>query len=155
MARIKTSSADPIYSAMKTDLRSEGDKNFCSVIALAAICKVSVAAAKEALAAEGRQVGRGVYTDIIFKAAERLGYKCVKVGSQYHQGIIASYPKPHNTLQSITTHHPERFAKAWADQPDMLMFSNGHVTAFVDGQVRDWAKGRSKRVFSLYTVEKL
>jgi hypothetical protein len=36
-----------------------------------------------------------------------------------------------------------------------LMFSHAHVSAYVDGRVADWAEGRAKQVYELYTVTKI
>lgn len=155
MARIKSSGTNPKYAEMRSTLWSNGDKNFCSVVALAAMCKVTTEEASNALKLFGRVEGKGVCTNTIIRAAEHLGYKMVQVTWKEKQELIASYPGAHSNLKSITTHHPVRFAKAWAGRPDYFMFSRGHVSAYVGGEVVDWAQGCAKRVYDLYTVEKI
>lgn len=141
------------FSEMTSEL--EGDKNFCAVIAVAAITKEPVKKVQELLAKNGRETGKGTETCIMKKVLIQLGYD-VKVWSLSERvNIILSYPAPHNALKSITTHHPRRFPSSWYDKPDMLMFSNTHVSAYVDGVVCDWAIKTSKRIQEIWTVEKV
>ena len=66
--------------------------------------------------------------------------------------MVASYPK--KGIAGITTHQPRRFPKQWARVADrkLLMYSRGHVSAFVEGEVKDWAINRSMQVYAVYEV---
>jgi hypothetical protein len=124
MTRIKSSAADPRCSEMRHALSVDGDKNFCTVVALAAICRIPVAEAKAAMAAQGRKDGQGASDLAMIKAAKALGFEMKQVPFAEYWDIIKSYPGAHKNLKTITTHHPVRFAKAWAGRPDYLMFGN-------------------------------
>lgn len=153
MARLKVDSKVPAdYEAMKVEL--SGDKGFCSVVAVAAIARIPAKQAQELLAQHGRKHGHGTKKRITKAVLESLGYEVRPMTFKERRAIIDSYPGRHKGLVSITTHHPRRFAAAWAGQPDMLMFSHAHVSAYVDGEVKDWAIKHSKQVYDIWLVEK-
>ena len=127
-----------------------GETNDCSVKAVAVVCGVSYAVAHEALRVAGRKNRKGAYTGQIHNAMAALGKKVVRVSMV---DIIAQYPKGHcDVLKSITTHHPARFNKVWANGKTYIGYTKSHVAAIVDGTNHDWTVGRAKRLISLYEV---
>lgn len=149
MPRI-TRPADRIdaYEALRLESRAAGERNDCTVIALAATCKASYAAALAALADAGRKRGKGVPTCVMEVAARALGFQFTRVPLT---DIISRYPAPHNGLRNVTTHHPDRFPRAWPPGA-FLLFPRGHVSAVVDGRTHDWARGRALRVHYILRV---
>lgn len=141
------------FTNMKAEL--EGDKNYCAVVAVALITNTPVQKVQALMATHGRKIGRGTKRETTRKVLEELGYKIKEWSFVERHAIVLGYPAPHNNLQGITTHHPRRFPSAWAGQPDMLMFSRAHVSAYVNGIVCDWAVKHSKRVVDIWTVEKI
>lgn len=153
MATRKTARVPGEYTHIKKALA--GDRAHCSVIAIAAITKLPPKQVQEALAAAGRRIGHGTTEWQHTRALKLLGFKPTFHDRLWIEAMIASYPAPHNNLKNITTHHPRRFKKAWANQPDMLLFSSSHVAAFVDGKVVDWSIAKSLQITSVWTVEKI
>jgi len=151
MATKKSAKMPVAYQHMLTELK--GDRAHCAVIAIAAITRLPAKKVQETLTRCGRKIGTGTSDWEMSHALKLLGFKVTRTVALHK--IIASYPGPHNNLKNVTTHHPRRFRKVWADQPDMLMFSGSHVSAFVDGKVVDWAVKKSKIVAYVWTVEKV
>jgi len=153
MATRKTAKIPKEFEEIKKAL--VGDRAHCAVIALAAITKLPPKQVQEALAAAGRKIGRGTYTWTTQRALALLGYSVEKASRDWIQEMIASYPEPHNMLKNVTTHHPRRFKSAWSGQPDMLLFTSGHVAAYVDGKVVDYSVKRSLQITEVWWVEKI
>ena len=156
MARIKTDGASDKYASIRKEQMSLGlrETNDCAVVAVAAIMDVSYEVAHATLKSFGRKDRRGTNTSITLSAIEHLGGTIsprIDVTTKAYKDIIASYPAPHNNLASITTHHPERFAKVWP-QGRFLMRTRGHILAIVDGKNCDWTKGKAKRANTMWLV---
>jgi hypothetical protein len=149
----KVSAEVPVdYLAMKEELAD--DRGFCAVIALAAITGLSIKEAQAALKAAGRKPRCGTPRNVTKKALEALGFKVTIHGRSWiAKNIIAHYPDRHRSLRSVTTHHPRRFAYAWANRPNMLLFCTKHVCAFINGVVMDWTIKHSKQVNEVWFVE--
>jgi hypothetical protein len=156
MARIKTCAMDTEYLNVRCDSRSMNETNDCTVVAISIVCGVSYEVAHNALKTHGRKDRQGAYRGTQLRAIESLGFHVASVYRHHiKEGIIAKYPAPHNTLQSATTHHPERFKKIWgALESNLLLFTKRHVSAYKDGVVKDWAKGKAKRVEEIWVVRK-
>jgi len=140
------------FSKIKGELAE--DRAYCAIIAVAAITGEPVMKVREMMEANGRKRGHGTRREVTRKTLEQLGYKIKEWSFRERWDLIATYPKPHNELENITTHHPRRFPSAWACQPNMLMFSAKHVAAYVDGVVCDWTVKHSKWVVEIWTLEK-
>jgi hypothetical protein len=116
------------------------------------VCNVSYATAHKACEARGRRAGRRTPDTIYLAAIRDLGYEVRQWDYSEEYAMRKSYPK--KGILNITTHHPRRFPKQWANTGAVLMRSRGHITACIDGQVQDWAINSSKQVFCLWTVTK-
>lgn len=153
MSRLKSYAKVPeTFDSLKKEVN---EKASCSVIAVAAITKLPLEAARLALKKAGRKTGRGATNDQIEHALKLLGFDVVKLTIKQRLDIIKSYPGRAAGLSTITTHHPRRFPSAWAGKPDMLMFSVKHVAAFVDGEVVDWTIRHSSYVNELWTIKQV
>lgn len=152
MARIKQTDPSEVFNRLHADSRAQGEDNDCTVKAISVVTGVSYEEAHAALKAAGRKDGRGTHRINQVHALASLGYKMVRIPTR---SIIEAYPGVHRNLQSVTTHHPERFSDAWADMPPCLLYSNRHVSAFRDGELHDWAKGRALRCYEVMRVVKI
>ena len=159
MPKIKTT--QPIsaeFAALKAEGAAIGERNDCTVKAIAIVTGKTYAECHAAMAAAGRKSGQGAYDHQIVKALMSLGFKAI-YDREFCDKMIATYPGAHSTLKSVTTHHPQRFAKAWANADlcadPLLLFTPCHVSAFRDGRVHDWAEGRAKRVTRVMRIQPL
>jgi hypothetical protein len=153
MAKINTSHSvnDPRYTAIREASAAAKENNDCSVVAIAAACDISYDDAHKAMKAEGRKDRQGALTSDILKAVKAVGFKAKKVDPQK---FIKQYPGVHSTLKGVTTHHMDRFPKAWDDGKTYLLFTKRHIGAVVAGVNIDWTKGSSKRAVAIYEVTK-
>lgn len=149
IAKIEAKAFNAIASQVKAINPNEA--NFCSVASLAAACKVPVEAAYEAMKAQGRKDGQGASMMQIRAAARSLGFDMRPSDSAFLENKIAQYPGVHKNLKGVTTHHPRRFAKAWAGVTG-IFYCVGHVAAVVDGELADWTVNSSKRVIMFYHI---
>lgn len=151
MPAIKTTSriATELFSDMENQRRALGENNDCSVKALAAVTGTSYETARDALTQAGRKPGRGCTKSDIKGALDILGFR----GETCNMGFfVAQYPGVHSGLKNVTTHHPERFNKVWADGNNYLFYTTGHVAGIVNGVNHDWTKGRAKRVTEIWVI---
>jgi hypothetical protein len=132
-------------------VRAIGETNDCTVVAFAAATGCGYDKAHEILTQLGRKPRHGFNTYKMVDAARALGFNVEVVPMQE---MIRQYPSPHNTLQSVTSHHPDRFHKVWADGHNYWLRSNGHVLAIVNGVTIDWSRGKALRGKSLYRLTK-
>jgi len=129
-----------------------GDANNCAVIAVAVATGESYDKVHAMMLEEGRKLRRGTRMTITEKVLERLGFLLLSLP---RKNFIDRYPAPHrNVLRSITTHHPARFNKVWADGNTYLFSTGGHILCVKNGVNHDWTKGRAKRVRVVYEVVK-
>jgi hypothetical protein len=156
MARIKTADMDPHYTQVRRDSLAFNETNDCTVVALTIVCNATYAEAHAALAKHGRKNREGAYRGTQLKAINELGYFVASVWRhKLKECVISQYPSPHNNLQTTTTHHPERFAKVWSKMPDnMMLYTKRHVSAYQGGVVKDWVKGKAKRIEEIWIVRK-
>jgi hypothetical protein len=146
------------FNAMEEHARRIGEANDCSVKAIATVCGVSYATAREVCAQNGRKSGDGMRTNDMLHAVRSLGFDC-KEFSRYGEGCIKStfisqYPPSHQILKNVTSHHPKRFNKVWADGKSYLFFAKNHVLAVVDGVNHDWTVGRAMQVYLIVEITK-
>lgn len=146
MARIAKIERPAGFSAVDAAAQSAGERNDCAVKALALITGVEYAEVHAALTAEGRRPGCRTHNQKTLAAAERIGFVLTPRTAGWDDEIIATYPGVHKALKNCTTHHPRRFAKAWADQPDMLLQTSGHILAFINHEVVDWSVNNTLRI---------
>lgn len=152
MPRLITKGSDARYQLARIEGSNKfRESNDCSVISTALACGIPYDEAHAMLAAAGRKDGKGLQTFAQLKAIQDAGFRYAEV---HRRDFIEQYPKAHHVLKNVTTHHPERFNSVWADGSNYLLFSRGHVSAVVDGQLIDWAARRQLKVISIYRVWK-
>lgn len=150
MPKIKTSIRTDEFVQLSQQAQAMGEKNDCSVKAVALATGVSYERAHAALAAEGRKSGKGAYTQAILRAIEACGKKHQRMPIDL---IIKMYPKGHrDVLKNVTTHHPARFPGVWQDGHTYVMFTKRHVCTIINGTNHDWTNGRAMRAISVYRI---
>jgi hypothetical protein len=150
MPAIKKIAHTEVFARLNLTSQLKGETNDCSVKAVAVVAGVVYDEAHRALAARGRKLRKGAWTHDILAVVRLFGKE---VARRDAREFICQYPSPHrDVLKSVTTHHPRRFNKAWP-KGKFLLFSKGHVSAVVDGQLHDWAVNKAKRVIAIYEVK--
>ena len=151
MPSLKKTKHSEEFNVSRKELREEGDKNFCSPIAISALTGIPVKEVNQYMLDKGyRKVGRGVYRRHTIAVMREFGFDLEIIP---RSDFIEQYPKAHRVLKNITTHHPRRFNKVWKNGKKYLLFSEGHVSAVVDGELLDWAVNNSLRVNTIYEVK--
>lgn len=152
MGRIAYTPNDERYKALREASEKRGERNDCSVVAVAAVCDVPYEVAHETLRKLGRTRGRGTSTFQILEACKALGFTTERIN---RRDKIEQYPGVHGrVLKNITTHHPDRFKAVWRDGHKYLFLTSSHVAAVVNGVNVDWTRGRAKIVNFVYRVTK-
>jgi len=151
MSRIKSTPKTELFNRHQAEANAMGEHNDCAVKALATVAGVEYSVAHGALRLAGRKKGKGTYANQIMKALALCDCTATRVDPQH---FIAQYPGAHSNLQSVTSHHMDRFNKVWADGKTYLIFTRGHVLAVVDGVNHDWTKGRAMRAYAIYEIIK-
>lgn len=153
MPALKKTARSELFVGLAQEARTLGEKMDCAVKALAIVTGLPYATCHEALSAEGRKVGRRTPDDQWLAALDKLGFAVRRWTSSEMVAMIHSYPK--KGIANITTHHPRRFPKSWAaHRGPLLLRSRGHISAYLDGIVHDWAVNSSKQVWAIYDVTK-
>lgn len=142
-------SKSPEYNALAGASWSHGEKNDCPVVALSIACDLTYDAANKLMADQGRKPGK--CAGGICAAITHAGFT---TNTCIASDFIAQYPKAHQILKGVTTHHPDRFKKVWANGKTYLFYTRGHVLAVKNGIVHDWTRGRAKRVLQIFEVVK-
>jgi hypothetical protein len=152
MPALKPTTLPDGFLALKVERQAHNEHRDCTVIAIAAVTGKPYAECREALARAGRRSRRGCYPEQQEAALRELGFKVRTWTSSEMVEMCRSYPL--KGIPGITTHHPRRFPKQWAQHAGrkLLFYSRGHVSAFVGGVVQDWAINRSKRVVRIKEV---
>lgn len=144
------------YAAVRLDSSLHGEHNDCSVVAISLACGVPYKEAHAMLASLGRKKKRGTLRDHTIEAVGLLGFKLRPWTFMEHHQMIASYPSPHRkNCKYITSHHLQRFPKAWEKaKGTMLLFSSRHVLCARGGEVLDWSVNAPLRINTIYDVTK-
>lgn len=118
------------------------EKKDCAVKALAFAADVPYNKALDLLTKHGRTAGDRTYFHTTIAACNDLGYAVFVVPLS---AFIRDYPKSHQVLKNVTTHHPDRFNKAWRDGFTYFMETGGHILTIKNGENFDWTRGRAIR----------
>lgn len=124
------------FQLLKAESRARGEKNDCSVIALAASCDLSYKDAHEIFRKLGRKTGRGMTTSEILSA--------VTIAGKTHQNVTEIFKRNYgNTVAKIENAGLKE---------TYLVTTAGHVLTMKDGKALDWTSGRMHRVQSVYRI---
>lgn len=152
MPRAKTKiGRSEVFKSLREESACLKENRDCTVVAVAVVCGVSYEEAHKAMKEAGRKEGHGATITQTQRAVRSLGFE---TASASHYSFISRYPAAHRILKSVTSHHPERFNKVWADGNKYLMFTRSHVLAVENGRVHDWSVGRALRATNIYMVTK-
>jgi hypothetical protein len=151
MPRIKKIEHTPAYSNLRQVTSAHNERGDCAVKALSLLTGVPYDQMLRALNAAGRKPRSGTPWVAMERALGEFGFKLEKLEG-WSERMIATYPGVHKNLQSVTTHHPRRFKKAWAGTENLLLDCSRHVAAFVNGQVHDHTVNNSMRVRNVYRI---
>ena len=128
------SSKERVYATSK----SFGERNDCTVKALALTTNLTYAKAHRLIELRGRRKGHGAYQRIWMPAFEDAGYKLIRV-----QGITAK------TVTRICD--DPKIKKSYV----YIVMVRGHVLPIRYKKVLDWTNGRRHRVLEVYRVAKV
>jgi hypothetical protein len=151
MPRIKTLGWSQEFKSLDETTKAHGEDGDCVVKALTLLTGLPYAQVLEALTAAGRKPRKGTPWVVTAKALNILGFKLELVGD-FIPKMIQSYPGGHKHATTITTHHPRRFKKQWADVEPLLLDCRRHVAAFKDGVVHDWTINRKMHINAVYRI---
>ncbi len=150
MARIASVGKSELYAEHLTQGCALNERNDCAVRAVAAATGRPYDEVHALFKAEGRRDGGRTFCNITWAVLKQLG---LKAEIRNPRDMISQYPGNHaRVLKSVTTHHPDRFNKVWADGKTYLLFTPGHILAVVNGVNHDWTRGRAMRVTRMYEV---
>ncbi len=147
----KTTGKTRAYLLMQNSAGLSGETNDCTVKALALATGIPYEEAHTDLARRGRKRGKGTNFFDVTEAIKARGFEIARVSPE---SFIRRYPKSHQILQNITTHHPERFSRVWRDGHTYLASVGGHCLTIVNGVTHDWTRGRSRRIRLIYRITK-
>lgn len=124
------------YLLMKSESDRLGERNDCTVKAIAIAGRVPYKVAHKALARNGRRKRCGARNDVFFNAITDIGcyYSVIRPrqpnGSRYTAKTIGkAYPRGYFIVQYYD-----------------------HVAAMVNGEIADWTDERKHRVKALYRI---
>lgn len=141
----------PLFRHAEYDsLRAASDERAdCAVVAVAAATGATYATVKAIMAAFGRKANKGTAMEITRATLTHFGRSLRRVDPQH---FISRYPGGHVRLRSVTTHHPDRFPRVWADGKTYLMRTRQHILCIKDGRNLDWTRGRAIRAHDILEV---
>lgn len=153
MARVKPHHRvhDPRYKHLVESSRAFGERDDCAVVAVAAIVSITYQEAHSLLESMGRERNSSTPNVMILEAIRSFGFSTSKLSVRK---IIDSYPGNNSLLKNMTLHHPVRFPESFPNGK-LIAFSKFHVSAIINREVIDYAKGSTKRIHSLYRVSDL
>lgn len=137
------------YDKLNAEGRALNENNDCAVIAIAAATGLPYVQVHAALAAEGRKPRRGTHIFRSKSALKALGFEAIPVPAAE---FIKRYPGGHANARFVTSHHPQRFHKVWADGHSYVMRNRGHMWSVLNGVNHDWCAGRCLRVQDIYRI---
>lgn len=149
MARIDRRSKTEQFQILEAESDRLNERADCSVKAVAIVTGISYKEAHAAMKAVGRKDRQGTRNWQTHDALKALGFKTIEVDTD---DFIAKYPSPHWDLKNVTTHHMDRFPKAWRDGKTYLFRCRDHIGAVVNGINHDHTKGRARRIFQIFEV---
>ena len=158
MPRITKTPWSPDFALRNIERERAGDNDCCTIQCVAVLTGQKYEVVAKMFTDFGRRHKKAGTLEVMRQAFKKLGHKVDDKTYGYHHlnKIISQYPKPHNNLRFITTHHPRRFPEVWRDMPPMALFTGSyrHVAAFKDGTIHDWSINNSLRVCDIWIIEK-
>ena len=150
MPRAAQAPKTSLFSAMQAQASAAREHADCAVKAIAIATNTDYDVVLAEMTRRGRKAGKGTPWWVIWETLETFGYKAKQV--DVRREFIDNYPKGHQILKSVTTHHPDRFNKVWANGKTYLLCTRNHILAVVDGVNHDWTRGTARPAWAVYEV---
>ena len=150
MPAAKPAPKTSLFSALQSQAIQNNETNDCAVKAIAIATNTDYATVLAMMNKAGRRRGKGTPWWVIWETLDHLGFQANKV--YVRSEFIDHYPKGHQILKSVTTHHPDRFNKVWANGKTYLMCTRNHILAVVNGVNHDWTRGSARPAWAVYEV---
>lgn len=131
MPRATPAPKTSMFNAMQSQANAAKERADCAVKAVAIATNTDYNVVLAMMNKAGRKSGRGTPWYVIWETLNQLGFKATQVNVR--DEFISKYPRSHQILKSVTTHHPDRFNKVWANGKTYLMCTKDHILAVVDG----------------------
>jgi hypothetical protein len=152
------------FTALHDVARSFNESNDCSVKAICVATGASYAVVHALMAKHGRKLRQGVrpnaYDSSMKRTLAELGYQIRVWKDEEHIALLSTYSpdpvKARKWYKGLTTKQPMSFNKQWRKLAcqNLLLFNTGHVSAYKDGEVIDWAHNTAKRIWAVWEVTK-
>lgn len=132
------------------------DRNSCAPVAVALVTGTEIGKVLKLFEEHGRKKDKGTPRSITEGVLETLGFTPIKLSTKLTQeSIFARFPKAHRAKTAANTYHPKRFPDCFDHLPaKMLLFVDAHVSAWVDGEVKDWTCNKSCRIKTFWEIRK-
>jgi hypothetical protein len=147
MAKMAT---NPLYEELASSTRGYGERNDCTVKALAVAARIPYEEAHKTLRGYGRRNGHGFYHTFIVKDLKARGFKVEPIDPALF--VRKNYPRGKNGYTTITMRHFADFQSVFGNRR-FLVKVRGHVATY-DGSngLIDWSANRSLRVSAFYEI---
>lgn len=123
------------------------ERNDCSVMAISILANVPYEEAYKVCEKLGRKKNQGMYESDILKAFKRLRCRVEPV-PMIHKRKTGEYKKfTHWFGYSL-----KRVDEQLRPKGRYLISTSGHVSAYVNGRIEDWAAGRKKIVNKVWEI---
>lgn len=165
------------FIAMMKHSKSVGEYRDCTVKCMAITTGMDYANAHTAMFKAGRKPRKGATKPQQVKAMKNEGWNLEEVITDnndwyfYDSGtdtiqekFVQRYPRGAKGYKNVTTRHPEIFADTpgWKelrelshrDDVAIFIWSRGHVSAYKNGKIIDWASTKSNRVTAIGIFKK-
>ena len=120
-----------LAKAAQYHAQRDGERNCCSVFAIAAVTGVSFGKAQRVIRDCGRVTGSGATAAAVMRATEAFGYT-----------VTAHYPDTQTVARFAANNPTGKF----------MCVTSGHICAVIDGEVVDWQGGERKRIVAVLAV---
>ena len=127
------------------------EKGNCSAVALSILLDLEYCDVRQRLLEAGADMNIGAWKHQILSVIRGAGFNAVQVNIA---DIIKNYPPSKRGKQFVTFRQVARFPSAWKFEPKMLLISNTHASALVDGILIDGHNSRSVRINYVYAIRK-
>ena len=135
------------YEELKAYAEAIGDKNYCSVIAVAVILNLDYKKAYRLCAKYGRQHRKGMYTCDILTLVRENGANAQKVDKDK---VLATVDRRNYRVKTLTINNFKM--SNYYSKGRYLVFVNGHVAAVRNGITHDWSKNKAKKIQLLFAM---
>lgn len=146
----------PDFKQLRAEGNAQGERNDCSVIAVAVVCGVSYATAHRAMAANGRRPrGRAEHgsteqsvRDLGCETRHLMGWDFSTPENVQHKTL----PLYHVLRKGKTMTSIEPLLQRHYSGRRFLIGVRGHIAAFDGQRLQDWSQGRRHKVIKIVEV---